>query len=505
MFLLPTSPGFLRLQGQRRRAGGGLFFADRWISYAELASSVDELAIWLAKHGIGARDHVALMAGNEPAFVAMMFATWGVGAVAVPIGIRSTAHEAAHLLTHSRVRMLIADERHAEVAADAAAAAGVPLYCCQADLPFRMRLARRSRALAAHPPRNPLPDALAVLAYTSGTTGTPKGVMVTHGNLFWAALACATARGDRPDGVGACLSPLTHTPVFVSHLLCRVLLGAGAVLLEKFSVEAVLEAVVRAGVTDLPLIAGMVFNIVALGSVPAATRKTIEKVSVGGAATPIETKRKLAEMFPQAEIIEAYGQSESTDGVSMTRGTSVFDRPGTVGRMNPYVQVAVRRSDGTLAGSEEDGEIVIGGPTVMRGYYRDRNATAAALRQGWLLTGDLGRRDEAGYFYITGRVKDLIITGGENVSPVEVEDVLRTHPDVADVAVIGTPHPRWGEQVTAVVVPKSGVAIDREALTAFAAKQLAGFKKPRRIEFLPALPRNAAKKVQTSLLKQQFR
>jgi acyl-CoA synthetase (AMP-forming)/AMP-acid ligase II len=140
----------------------------------------------------------------------------------------------------------------------------------------------------------------------------------------------------------------------------------------------------------------------------------------------------------------------------------------------------------------------------MKGYHRDRAATAAVLRDGWLHTGDLGRRDPDGWFYVTGRLKDLIITGGENVSPVEVEEVLRAHPDVVDVAVIGTPHPKWGEQVTAVVVPRAGASLDSARLSAFAGERLAGFKKPRRIEFVASLPRNAANKVQTSVLKQQF-
>src|SRR5205814_59464 len=167
---------------------------------------------------------------------------------------------------------------------------------------------------------------------------------------------------------------------------------------------------------------------------------------------------------------------------TMARGTSVFDHPGTIGRTNPHVAVAIARPDGRLAAADEVGEIVIGGPTVMAGYHRDRRATAGVVRDGWLHTGDLGRRDPAGWFFATGRVKDVIITGGENVSPGEVEDVLRAHPDVADVAVIGTPHPKWGEQVTAVVVPRPGVAPDPGALAAFARARLAGFKKPRRIE-----------------------
>jgi len=496
--LLPTSPAFLRLQGERRGAAGGLVFADRRIPWGELAAAADELAGWLARRGVGAGQHVGVTAANEPALVAMLYALWGLGAVAVPIGVRAPAAETARLLAHARASGLLADTPRAEVARDAAAAAGLPAWVCRPELPLAPRVLRRGRARSA--PRS----RLAAIAYTSGTTGAPKGVMLTHENFLWATLACGQARGDTADSIGACLSPLTHTPVLVSHLLCRVLTGSSAVLFERFDLGMILEAVERHGITDLSLIGGMVFDVVQAGSVPAAVRQTVRKVSVGGAPTPMEAKRALAEIFAGAEIIEAYGQTESTDGVTMARAASVFVREGTVGRMNPYVVVAVARADGALAAPGEEGEVVIGGPTVMAGYYRDRPATAAALRDGWLRTGDLGRRDDDGYFFVTGRLKDVIITGGENVSPAEVEEVLRTHPDVAEVAVIGTPHPRWGEQVTAVVVPRPGAAPDPDALAAFAGARLAGFKKPRRIEFVAALPRNAANKVETHLLRQQF-
>ena len=502
--LLPTSLDFLRLQARRRGDAGGLFFGGHQLTYAEIAHGAERLAAWLAKRGIGDGDHVAVMSANNPVMVASTFAIWAIGGVTVPIAARSTAGEVAHLLAHSRARAVLSDGARADVARDAAAATSLPAYAAEPGLPFDAKVVRRAPGRLRRAAAAPRADALAAIAYTSGTTGAPKGVMVTHANLFWSTLACAQARGDRSTAVGACISALTHTPVFVSHLLCRILLGASAVLLEKFDLPSLLDAVERFRITDLPLIGGMVFDVVAMSSIPDRVRASVEKVSVGGAPTPMEAKHSLAALFPGAEIIEAYGQSESTNGVAMARGTSVFDHPGTVGSVNPHVVVAVRRSDGRLAAIEEEGEMVIGGPTVMRGYYRNRQATAAALRDGWLHTGDLGRRNAAGYLFITGRVKDVIITGGENVSPGEVEDVLRQHPDVADVAVIGTPHPKWGEQVTAVVVPRAGARPEAVALAAFAGTRLAGFKKPRRIEFVTALPRNAANKVQTSVLKEQL-
>ena len=502
--LLPTSPAFLALQASRRGRAGGLCFAGRRIAYGELSAAVDELAAWLVRRGLGTGQPIGVQAANEPAVVAMLFAVWGIGAVAVPIAVRSTAEETARLLEHARARALLCDRGREAMARAAAAAAGVPAFVAAPDLPLAPRLLRRGRRPAPRAPRPPAADGLAVIAYTSGTTGAPKGVMLTHANLLWAMLACAQARGDRAETVGACLSPLSHVPVLVSHLLCRLLAGATAVLVEKFDVGATLDAVERFGVTDLTLIGGMVFDMLALGQIPAAVRRTVEKVSVGGAPTPMEAKRALARLFEGAELIEAYGQTESTDGVTMARGTSVFDREGTVGRVNPHVVVAVRRPDGALAAPGEEGEIVVGGPTVMAGYHRDRAATGDAVRDGWLHTGDLGRQDADGYLFLTGRVKDIIITGGENVSPAEVEAVLRAHPGVADVAVIGTPHPKWGEQVTAVVVRQPGARVDGAALGAFAGARLAGFKRPRRVEFVDALPRNAANKVQAHLLRERF-
>jgi long-chain acyl-CoA synthetase len=502
--LLITSPAFVHHQARRRGAAGGIVFGDERLTYGALAATIGDLAAWLVRRGLGSGDAVGVMAGNEPAMIAMLYAVWGLGAVVVPVSVRATAEEAARQLDHARARALLCDTKRVDVARDAGAGAGVPVFACAPAPPLAPTIVRRPRRRLRGRARAARPEGLAAIAYTSGSSGSPKGVMLSHRNFFWATLACAQARGDRPESVGACLSALTHVPVLVSHLLCRILLGATAVLLEHFDVDSVLSSVERWGVTDLPLIGGMVFDVVARPDVPAAVRRSVRKVSVGGSPTPMESKRRLAALFDGAEVIEAYGQTESTDGVLMARGTSVFDREGTVGTMNPHVHVAIQRPDGSPAAPDEEGAIVVAGPTVMAGYFRNPQASRAALRGRWLHTGDLGRMDADGWFYLTGRVKDLIITGGENVTPLEVEEVLRLHPDVADVAVIGTPHPKWGEQVTAIVVRRDGALVDGDALADFAGARLAGFKKPRRIEFVASLPRNAYNKVQTHLLKQEF-
>src|SRR5262245_9980754 len=220
--LLPTSPAFLRLQAARRSADGGLGFRGRTIAFGELAAAVDDLQRWLVRHGAGAGRSVGVMAANEPAVAVALYACWGLGAVVVPISPRSTADEAARLLTHARAALLFADAARADVARDSAAAAVAAGLSVDPGLALTPRLLRRGLSGAATP-RPPTPQSVAAIAYTSGSTAAPKGVVLTHQNLLWAILACGQARGDEAHGVGLCLSPLTHVPVLVSHLLCRVL------------------------------------------------------------------------------------------------------------------------------------------------------------------------------------------------------------------------------------------------------------------------------------------
>ncbi len=502
--LLPTSTEFLRLQGARWGNTRGLVFRDRLWPYDAVADFAEQLAATLAGLGCGRGSRVAFRAPNSPLAVASHYGAWALQATAAPISVRATGDELRRSVQHIDADALVLDPLSVASLEPVWQELPIPVVEVGEEPGSGVRVVHQRSVSAKARTSARRGGELAVLAATSGTTGTPKAVMLTHANLFWSALACASARGDNGSEVGAALSLLSHTPVFVSHVLCRILFGAKVVLFPRFDLDELFWATERHGITDFTLIGGMVADVIGRGGIPPSVAQRVRKVSVGGTFTPMEAKESLRGIFRGAEIIEAYGQSEATDGVTMARGQEVFEHPGTVGRQNPHVLVRVRKQDGSWAATGEEGEIVVGGPTVMRGYWRDASATRAALREGWLHTGDLGCRDEAGFFYITGRIKNLIITGGENVSPLEVEGVLRRHPAVEDVAVIGTPHPKWGEQVTAVVVRRSGAKVDAQELIDFAGKHLAAFKKPRRVEFVSQLPRTATNKVDLAALKNLF-
>jgi acyl-CoA synthetase (AMP-forming)/AMP-acid ligase II len=440
------------------------------VALDEAASSV---AADLVRHGVTPGARIGLAVENSAPHIAAMFGVWRAGAALVPLNPRLTSGEADALLAHAgAVRTLHVDARSGE---------------------------HRSAALSAGSAAAPAEHDVAVVAYTSGTTGRPKGVLLTHANMLWAAAALIKTRRDSERSVAAVVSPLCHNPIFVSHYLARLLSG-GTVVLGAFEPQRIVRLIRDEGVTDLPLVPAMIGPLLESPDLTDVSR--VAKVSVGSALTPMEIKQTLATRFPNADILEAYGQTESTDGLTLTVGREALQKPGTVGRPHALFAMGVVSPAGAPCAPGEAGEIVAQGPTVMRGYLGDDEATAAALRGGWLHTGDLGRIDEEGYVYITGRLKEIIITGGENVSPEEIEAVLARHPAVAEVAVFGAPHERWGEQVTAAVIARGPLSCDE--LREFARPHLAGFKLPRELLVVEALPKTSAGKVKRRELRDEL-
>jgi acyl-CoA synthetase (AMP-forming)/AMP-acid ligase II len=462
-------PGWARIVEDHRRT-----------DVAALDSAASRIADDLVRRGVARGARIGLAVENSAPHVAAMFGVWRAGAALVPLNPKLTEGEAEALLEHARAEALLR--------VDARSGAHV----------IAPRDARAGASAEARDQRDRDAE-VAVIAYTSGTTGRPKGVVLTHASMLWAAAALAKTRRDDERSVAAVVSPLCHNPIFVSHYLARLLTG-GTVVLGAFEVERIARLVRDEGITDLPLVPAMIGPLLASPALGDTGR--IAKVTVGSALTPMAVKQSLAERFPNADILEAYGQTESTDGLTLTVGREALERQGTVGRAHALFAVAIETPSGEIGAPDVSGEIVARGPTVMRGYLDDPDATAAALRGGWLHTGDLGRIDADGFVYITGRLKEIIITGGENVSPEEIEAVLARHPAVAEVAVFGAPHERWGEQVTAAVIARTPVSC--EELREFARPHLAGFKLPRELLVVDALPKTSAGKVKRRELRDAY-
>ena len=442
---------------------------ERRAGFDTLDAAATAFARRFAEAGLPRGGVVALTIANRAADVAAVFGVWRAGGVLVPLDLRLGPDDAEAICARSgsRLRAHVAD----------------------GELVLEPRKTER----------DPEDEGLAAIAWTSGTTGTAKGVEITHDAILWSAAAVMQTRRDTSDAVAAMVSPISHLPVFVSHYLARLLSG-GTVVGARFDPERLVRLAAKEGVTDLPLVPAMVEPL--LGQAGGGWAGRLRKVSVGSASTSMETKRLLAERFPDAEILEAYGQTESTDGLTMTVGREALERPGTVGRAHAIVVIDAVDSAGRRCAAGETGELVCQGPTLMRGYRDDPQATAEAFRGGWLHTGDLGRVDPEGFVYVTGRLREIVITGGENVAPEEVEQALRSHPAVAEAAVFGLPHPRWGEEVAAAVVPREPVSAD--ALIEHVGRRLARFKRPRRIFFVDALPRTTVGKIRRRELRDRF-
>ena len=461
---------------------------DQRITYADLWRDARRYAAGLGAQGLGAGSRVALVAPNVVDFVRAYYGVLAAGGTVVPIPTLLNADEATYLVEHSGAEAVLHHTSYAEVAGAASTAAGVPAWDVAG-------FAADAEPLPAHVTREA--DDAAVIFYTSGTTGRPKGAVLTHLNLVLNATTNAfDANPIRRDDVMMGCLPLFHTFGQSVSMNSSFRVGATLLLQPRFDPAQALELMAA---EEASLFFGVpTMFIQLLGAARTTDRLPVLRECVsGGASLPVAVLEDFEKTFG-TRIFEGYGLSETSPTASVNQpwfGT----RAGTVG--HPIWGVDVEIADEhvvdeiRLLPRGELGEIVVRGHNVFAGYLDDPDATAAAVVDGWFRTGDIGRRDEDGFIWIVDRTKDLVIRGGFNVYPREVEEVLMRHPDVAQVAVIGLPDDEHGEEICAVVVPDDGAAIEPAELVAWGREHLAKHKYPRVVQVVDALPMGPTHKV----------
>ncbi len=480
--------------------------APREYSFDRFVSEIGRHAAALQAAGIRAGDRVAMLSPNNDALVIQLFACWWLGAVACPLNVRWSAAELRHALADCGARLLLVDASLAGVTAELNDSAAV--------LPAEA-LAEQARELQPLDDSRTGGDALAAILYTGGTTGRAKGVMLTHANFWCASMVRGAELNNSPDSVTLLVAPLFHV-AGLGRLIGQSIVGGGCITMPQFRPAAVIDAVARHGITDIIVVPSMLQSLLDDPGFDPARVKSLDRIAFGAAPMPPDLLDRALAAWPHAEFFQAYGLTETAGAVCINLPANHRDagrasgRLSTVGRAGLGAEIRVVDDEGRDVPRGTVGEIVVRGPMVTQGYWGQPETSAQALRDGWFHTGDGGRMDAEGYLTIADRLKDMVISGGENVYPAEVEAALRSHPAVSDAAVIGIPDPRWGEAVHAVVVLQASNARDdpaalREALTAWCRRQLAGYKCPRSIAFSAALPLSAAGKVLKNQLRAEAR
>jgi long-chain acyl-CoA synthetase len=471
-----------------------LFWGDREYSYGQLWQEAQSVAARLEEHyQVKKGDRVGVWLKNCPEFIPILMGVLRVGAVVVPINNFLKIDEVGFMLRDAGIEVLVTDdELGSHFRALASLRPNLKLFAIQ-EMDHRHGSASGPFGVSSSVNRSDL----AMLIYTSGTTGRPKGAMLSHGNLLHNVESCRLVLDVVPEDRLVLLLPMFHSYMLTVGILLPLLVGASIVLVKSVHpVRNVLQEIVQRRATLLPAIPQFYRSMVGAGAPgPLPLRACVS----GAAPLPAPVLEAFEAKF-QIPLIEGYGLSEASPVVTKNplHGRR---KPGSIGVPIPHVEVSVQDESGRRLGPEEIGEICVRGGNVMLGYWRQPAETSKAIRDGWLLTGDIGRRDAEGYFYITDRKKDMLLVNGINVYPREIEDVLYDFPGVKEAAVIGKPDPRRGEQPLAFVAADEGVPLEEEAVRRFVRHRLADYKVPRRVIFLPTLPRNATGKILKTALR----
>jgi long-chain acyl-CoA synthetase len=463
---------------------------DLEIDYKTLAEASARVAGLLAAKGVGPGDRVGLMLPNLPYFPFAFFGALRLGAVVVPMNPLLKEREVSFHLSDSGAKVLLAWHQFAEAAEAGSADAGAECMLIEPGV-FEQALTDSEPVteIAERADDDP-----ALILYTSGTTGTPKGAQLTHSNLRSATQVSVDLVDSQPDNVTFGALPLFHVFGLTSGLNSCVRVGGCLTLLPRFDPGRALELIQRDRVTTFLGVPTMYAAMLHHPDRDKFDTSSLELCVSGGAAMPVEILRGFEEAFG-CKVLEGYGMSETCAIASFNR-PDMERKPGSIGIPVPGVEMKVVDEDDNELPQGEVGEIVIRGPVVMSGYWNREDATAETIDSGgWLHSGDMAHVDEDGYFFIVDRKKDMIIRGGFNVYPREVEEVLYEHPAVAEAAVVGMPHESLGEEVGAAVALKDGQEVSAEELRDYVKQRVAAYKYPRRVWFADELPKGPTGKI----------
>jgi fatty-acyl-CoA synthase len=476
-----------------------LWFEGTVTSHAGFAERVRRAAGMLAALGVTAGMRVAWTGGNHPSALETLYACGQLGAIWVPVNARLTAPEARYVLAHSGATAVVHGRDQGELA-DALRGrlpgvrswvAAEPCSVGGADsLPYEELLA----AAAPEPRDEPVSlEAPCLIMYTSGTTGRPKGAVLTHGNMTWACLDQLLAFDLTADERTLALAPLFHIGGLNGTVNPTVLRGGCVVMVRRLDPASVLEVIEEQRVNSFFAVPTMLDALSRDPGFRTRDLSHLRMVCAAGAPLPLPTLRTWLDRGVTMQ--QSYGMTESAPAGTVLDSANAERKVGSAGRPQFFTDVRVLRPDGTEAAAGEVGEIVVSGPNVMAGYWDEPERTAEALAGGWLHSGDAGAVDDEGFLYIRDRYKDMIISGGENVYPAEVESALLELPGVTEAAVIGVPDDKWGETPLAVLVLAPDAVRDPAAIQAALRRRLAAFKVPRLFEFADALPKTATGKI----------
>jgi len=483
-----------------------LTFEGKTWTYAELQNRFDRLAAALKAAGVCRGDRVAFIGFNQPAFFETMFAAARLGAIFVPLNFRLTGPELGYIINDAGVHTLVADSAHRSVIEGIRTSLPCRNYLsADADAANWTSLAAITSGAAPLGDVAPIGEGeVAIIMYTSGTTGRPKGAMLTHDNIWWNNSMSLLTIDAHENDVTLVVAPLFHIGGLNVTTLSAFQKGAEVVLHRAFDPARWIEDIMKYKVTTAFAVPAMLLAVSQNPAFASADFGSVRTIICGGAPVP----EPLLHLYAKRgmPINQGYGLTETAPMLTFLTSEWGAAKLGSAGKAGFFIDVTLMDAENKfLHEPGARGEVVARGPNIMKGYWNKPEATAAAIdAAGWFHTGDVGYFDADGFLYICDRVKDMIITGGENVYPAEVEAVLYAHPAIAEVAVLGQPDEKWGEAVVAVATLKPGQSLTLEALRAWGTERLARYKLPTRLEIIDVLPRNPAGKVLKFELRKRF-